>query len=308
MILVQPILAAGGGGSGLMSHVLPHALSDEPLFHIGDYEFYPTNHLIMTLVAAGLMVLVFSHVAKRARTQGAGVDAYVTKGRVAQLFEVICVFLREEVARPALGVLTDKYIKFIWTTFFFVLFCNLLGMIPLGPILRFIAGNNPHFEHWGGTATGSISVTAGLAIVSFIAIHFVGIREQGWRYFAHFNPGPAYMAPLLVPLELAGALVKPFALCVRLFANMVAGHLVLAALIGLIFMAGKASAAVGYGVVIPALGGALALSLLELFVAFLQAFIFTFLTVLFIAAGAVHEHEEHGHSDEQQTAEAGATT
>jgi len=297
---VVPSLAAG---DDLMSHVLPHHV-----VWIGGFDV--TNHVLMTLVAALLVVAVFLPVAKRVRTGGAGLDAYLTRGRIAQLFEVICVFLREEVARPALGMLTDRYIKFIWTTFFFILFCNLLGMIPLGPLLRFVAGNEPHLEHWGGTPTGNISVTGGLAAVSFFMIHFVGIREQGWRYFAHFNPGPAYMAPLLVPLELIGALVKPFALCVRLFANMVAGHLVLGALISLIFMAAGAGAVrplLGFGVVVPALAGSLALSLLELFVAFLQAFIFTFLTVLFIAAGAVHEHEHSRNGENESAALVGNT-
>ena len=282
-----PTLAAG---DDLMSHVLPHRIMHDPLLTVGEYKFYLTNHLLMTLVAAGVMLLVLPYVAARVKTKGQGVEAYMTRGRVAQLFETICQFLRDEVARPALGDLTDKYIKFIWTMFFFILFCNLLGMVPTGPILRFAGGNNPHFEHWGGTATGNLAVTGGLALVAFFMIHAIGVRENGLKYFAHFNPGPLYMAPLLVPLEIVGSLVKPFALAVRLFANMVAGHLVLAALLGLIFSFKS------YGVAAGSLFGATALSLLELFVAFLQAYIFTFLTVLFIAAGAVHEHDEsHGH-------------
>lgn len=301
---VVPFVAA----ADLMSHVMPHEIAEGPLFtlnifpkhvdipffniHHGVYDFYLTNHLLMTLVATALLLLVFPHVARRVRTHGTGIGAYVTNGRLAQFFETICVFLRQEVARPALGHLTDRYIKYIWTTFFFVLFCNLLGMIPVGPILRFLAGDNPHFEHWGGTATGNLAVTGGLALISFAMIHAVGVRESGLRYFAHFNPGPWYMAPLLVPLEIIGALVKPFALAVRLFANMVAGHLVLAALLGLIFTFKN------YGVVVGSLFGAVALSLLELFVAFLQAYIFTFLTVLFIAAGAVHEHEHDSENRE----------
>ena len=272
----------------LLGHVLPHRIRQDPLFVIGDYAFYLTNHHLMTMVAGVTMLLVFPYVASRVKTRGQGVEAHVTRGTAANFFETICVFLREDVARPALGPLTDKYINYIWTTFFFVLFCNLLGMIPVGPILRFVGGNNAHLEHWGGTATGNIAITGGLALVSFFMIHAVGIRERGIRYFAHFNPGPWYMAPLLVPLEIVGSLVKPFALAVRLFANMVAGHLVLAALLGMIFTFKN------YGVVVGSLIGSVGISLLELFVAFLQAYIFTFLTVLFIAAGAVHEHEEHG--------------
>ena len=281
---IVPILAA----DDLMSHVLPHRITHEPLFEVAGVSFYLTNHLLMTLVAAAGMLLVFPYVASKVRPGSrSGVDAYVTRGRVAQLFETVCQFIRDEVARPALGELTDKYISFIWTMFYFILFCNLLGMVPVGPILRFAGGNNAHLEHWGGTATGNLAVTGGLALVSFFMIHGIGIRENGIKYFAHFNPGPWYMAPLLVPLEIVGSLVKPFALAVRLFANMVAGHLVLGALLGLIFTFKN------YGVAIGSVAGAAALSMLELFVAFLQAYIFTFLTILFIAAGAVHEHDEH---------------
>jgi F-type H+-transporting ATPase subunit a len=283
--LLLPILAA----DDLMSHVLPHRLSREPLLTVAGYPFYLTNHVLMTLVAAALMLLVFPYVAARVRTHGPGAEGHVTRGRLAQLFETVCQFLRDEVVRPALGDLTDKYIKFIWTLFFFILFCNLLGMVPVGPILRFLAGNDPRLEHWGGTATGNLAITGGLALIAFVTIHAVGIRESGLKYFAHFNPGPWYMAPLLVPLEVIGSLVKPFALAVRLFANMVAGHLVLAALLGLIFTFKS------YGVAVGSIVGAAALSMLELFVAFLQAYIFTFLTVLFIASGAVHEHEHSGH-------------
>jgi F-type H+-transporting ATPase subunit a len=176
----------------------------------------------------------------------------------------------------------------------------MLGLVPVGPILRFAGGNDPHLEHWGGTATGNIAITAGLAAVSFVMIHGVGIKENGLKYFAHFNPGPAYMAPILVPLEVVGSLVKPFALAVRLFANMVAGHLVLAALLGLIFTFKS------YGVAAGSIFGAAALSMLELFVAFLQAYIFTFLTVLFIAAGSVHEHGSgDGHGESGHEGEAG---
>jgi F-type H+-transporting ATPase subunit a len=282
-----------GSGDDLMSHVMPHEL-----FRIGGFSV--TNHIVMTVTAAVLLCLVFIYVASRTMVKGTDIESHMTKGRLAQVFEVICQFIRNDLARPALGNLTDKYIGYIWTTFFFILFCNLLGMIPIGPAARLLSGSSAA-AHWGGTATANISITAGLALIAFFMIHFVGIREQGLRYFLHFAPLPFKPWPLipiallLVVLELIGSLVKPFALCVRLFANMVAGHLVIAAMLGLIFTAATASAAMGYGVAVAAVLGSTAISLLELFVAFLQAYIFTFLTVLFIAAGAVHEHEESGH-------------
>jgi F-type H+-transporting ATPase subunit a len=291
---VLPVLAAD---DPLLSHVLPHQLSEDPLLSVGGYDFYVTNHLLMMLLAAVLMVAIFVHLAARIKVRGSGVEAYVTRGTLANFFETLCVYIRDEVARPALRDLTDKYIKFIWTIFFFVLFCNLLGMVPIGPILRFATGNNAKFEHWGGTATGNIAVTAGLALVSFFMIHFIGIREAGFKnWFMHFLPGPPAMWPLMFVLEIAGSLVKPFALCVRLFANMVAGHLVIAAILGMIFMFKS------YGVVVGSLFGAVCMSMLELFVAFLQAYIFTFLTVLFIASIAVHD-EEHGEHHDAAEAE-----
>lgn len=278
----------------LLVHVLPH-----PVFEVAGLTV--TNHMLMGLVAAALVLVTFSYVAARVRTSGEGVEAYVTRGRVAQMFEVICIYLRENVARPNLGDLTDKYIYYIWTVFFFVLFCNLLGLVPIGPIAGLIMGD-PAASHIAGTATSNLNVTGALALISFVAIVGVGVHEQGLRYFAHFAPVPFKpwpMIPLavfLVVLEGAGLLIKVVVLAMRLFGNMLAGHLVLAAMIAMIFTFAKVSAATGYAVGVGVMIGATAISLLELFVSFLQAFIFTFLTVLFIAAGAV-QHGDHGHDE-----------
>ena len=287
-----------------LSHVLPH-----PLLHDG--PAWLSNHMLMATVAALLVVAVFSWMTGKLRPRGSDVESYIVRGRVAQIFEVLLVFLREEMARPALGKLTDKYIGFIWTVFFFILFSNLLGMIPLGEIGGLI---HPSLAHIGGTATANLAVTAVLAGIALFMIFFTGIREQGPKYFAHFSPVPLWpfmkdsspallpVAVLLILLEIVGAFVKPFALCMRLFANMLAGHMVLAALIGLIFVAAEGLGSMAYGISIPVIGGALAISLLELFVSFLQAYIFTFLTVLFIAQGAVHHHDEH-HGEEPDEAD-----
>lgn len=280
-----PVLAAEGGD--LLSHVLPSGVTE-----IAGLEI--TNHMLMALLAALLLLVVFFWVSARVRVSGATTDAYLTKGRIPQMFEVICVYLRENVARPNLGPLTDKYIGYIWTTFFFILFMNILGLVPIGPIVALITGD-AHNSHVAGTATSNLMITGAMALVSLFMIVFVGIREQGAAYFKHFNPGPVWMAPLLVPLEVMGLFIKAVVLAVRLFGNMMAGHLVIAAILSLpiIFQ----SNVVG---VIGVVAG-LCLSLLEVFVAFLQAFIFTFLTVLFIAAGAVHHgddhHDDHGHGE-----------
>ncbi|MCA9140048.1 MAG: F0F1 ATP synthase subunit A [Planctomycetales bacterium] len=320
-----------------LSHVVPHALHHDPLFTVsvggpdlnipalfiehGKYSFYITNHLMMTAVTAVAVILVFSYVASKIRVKGDGLEAYQTKGRVAQLFETLCWFIRDEVVRPNLHEKTDKYIKYIWTVFFFILFANLLGLIPLGYGMNLVAlvwaekKEAAHFMHFGGTATGNLSLNIMLAICSFVAILYIGIRETGAKtFFAHFNPvgwdGPKAMSlglglPLYA-LEWLGLLIKTAVLAMRLFGTMMAGHLVIAVIVGLVFSAAAVSQMLGYGVWITVALGCIVLMLLELFICMLQAFIFTFLTVLFIATVATHhgdhdhEHEHDPFSDESQ--------
>tara|TARA_R110002049_G_scaffold2750_2_gene21746 strand:- start:624384 stop:625400 length:1017 start_codon:yes stop_codon:yes gene_type:complete len=295
------------------SHVVPHPITDTvfsintgggdiPALNIKDgvYQFAVTNHLMMTLVSAIAVVLVFWYVSRRVRVSGEGLAAYHTRGRVAQLFETMCTFIRDEVVRPNLGPLTDKYIYYVWTIFFFILFANVLGLIPIGSIAYLFTGNT-HHTHLGGTATGNLSLNAVLALGSFIAILFIGIRETGLKTFlAHFNPigwdDPKMLLigiPLYV-LEWIGLLIKCVVLAMRLFGTMMAGHLVIAAFLALIFTAVKYSQSLGYGVEIMVILGGIVLTLLELFICFLQAFIFTFLTVLFISLVATH-HDDHDH-------------
>ncbi|QDV70554.1 ATP synthase subunit a [Rosistilla carotiformis] len=318
------LLAAGHGP---VDHVVPHTLHSEPLFswqvggpdynnrwlniQNGVYDFYITNHMVMTLVAAVLVVLVFAWVSRRVRPVGPGLTKYQTRGRGAQLFELLCTFIRDEVARPNLKGLTDKYIYYVWTIFFFILFANILGLIPFGPILRLLT-NDSGWEHWGGTATSNLGLNLVLAMASFVAIIVIGIREQGVVHFlAHFNPvGWDWKSPMIgmglmmFVLEWMGLMIKCTVLAMRLFGTMMAGHLVIAAFIALIFDAAANGAVMGYGVGLAVLFGGVVLTLLELFICALQAFIFTFLTVLFISAGAVgehdHDHEENPLSDESQ--------
>lgn len=284
------ILAATESKMDPLAHVLPH-----PVFHVGGFEV--TNHLIMTMVAAGLVLLTFAYVSARVRPTGPGVDGHLTRGRLAQLFETICVFIRENVARPNLGHLTDKYIYYLWTIFFFILFANVLGMVPFGYIVKVAAaaiGVDPGpWSHVGGTATSNLSLNVPLALTAFIAIVFIGIREAGAEFFKHFAPGPWFMWPMLIPLEVLSLFIKCTVLAMRLFGTMLAGHLVLSALIGMIFIFASLSPLLGYATGVGVVLLNLALSLLELFIAMLQAFIFTFLTTLFIAQGAVHHGDGH---------------
>jgi F-type H+-transporting ATPase subunit a len=243
---------------------------------------------IAMLAAAGLLLIALLPVLARRRRGQGGVDAMVTTG-AANGLEAICQYLRKEVAEPALHEHTDRFIKYIWSVFFFVLTVNILGLLPI-PSVSAIFGT-----HLGGTATGNIWVTATLALVTMAMMVVNGLRLGGKAYLAHFSPGPWYMSPILVPVEIIGLVAKVFALAVRLFANMIAGHILLAVLLSFIMMAGSQSAGLGFGVAVPVVLASVAINLLELFVAFLQAFIFTFLTTLFIGMSVVVHHDAPHH-------------
>ena len=154
----------------------------------------------------------------------------------------------------------------------------------------------PEAHHgFGGSATGNIWVTASLALCTMAMVVINGLRLGGMHYIAHFCPGPLWLAPLLVPVELVGLVAKIFALAVRLFANMMAGHILLAVLVSFILSAGTAMGTFGgLAVALPVVLASVAITLLEIFVAFLQAFIFTFLTTLFIGMSVVFHHDDDG--------------
>jgi F-type H+-transporting ATPase subunit a len=256
-----------------IEHILPHHL-----WNVGGFDV--TNHVLMLVLAAVLMLVIFPLVAS-------------SKHRVPRgfrnLVESVLVYLREQVARPALHEATDRFMPFLWTLFFLILFANLLGALPIDPLITAIRG---HPSHFGGTATGNLSITAGLAICAFVLIHVGGMREQGVvKYWKSFVPHvPLALYPLMLILEIIGALVKPFALAIRLFANMIAGHIVLAVLLGFASVLAEGISAGGLGVTFAAVLGATFISLLELFVAFLQAYIFTYLTTLFLGMAVHPEH------------------
>ncbi len=249
------------------------------------------NHIAM-IILAGLLISLFLPLWVRRRRGTDAVGNLVPAG-TGNAIEAICVYLREEIARPNLQEHTDRFIKYLWTIFFFILTINLLGLLPIASVAPLFG------SHLGGTATGNIWVTAALAILTFIMMVFNGVRFGGKQYFAHFCPGPLWLAPLLIPVEIIGLLAKVFALTVRLFANMVAGHVLLAVLLSFILGVGSSmGAGAGFAVAVPSVLGSVAVTLLEIFVAFLQAFIFTFLTTLFIGQSVVFHHDEHGHPGE----------
>jgi len=261
-----------------------------------------SNHIIMQIIAVLLLVLLIPRFV-RVQESGDSVRDLTPRG-LGNFFEAICAYLRDTVARPILGEHTDRFITYIWTAFFYILFVNLLGLLPLEALTRgLVKSVYPDAHHGiGGSATGNIWVTGSLAGCTLIMIVFNGFRYNGMGYVKHFFQGPTYIAPVIAFLEVVGLIAKCFALTVRLFANMVAGHVLLAVLLSFIslsYVALGVLPAMGIGILVVLSG--VAFNLLEIFVAFLQAFIFTFLTTLFIGQAVVihHEHEgEHEHVEQ----------
>jgi len=247
-----------------------------PIFTIsvGRWDVIVSNHMLV-VAAAALLLLACIPVATRPR--------HMVPAGLQNLIESICVFLREEVAKPVMREHTDHYIGFVWTVFFFVLSLNLLGMIPSEKIIALLTGKENHF---GGPATANIYVTGGLAAVTFLMTHIYGIRQQGFgRYIVNFAPSaPWWIMPLLYFLEIITAFVRPMTLAVRLFANIIAGHILMATFLGLILVFKNYYAAVA------SVSAVVAVSFLELLVAFIQAFIFTFLSTLYIGFSISPEH------------------
>ena len=229
--------------------------------------------MVLELIAAVLMMLVFISLARRIRGGGP------PKGLFWNFFEVMLVFIRDEVARPSIGKHdANRFLPFLWNMFFFILFCNLLGILP-----------------WAGSPTGSLMVTAALAVITFCAVVGTSVQKFGVAGFfkglvPHMELPKAiavFLVPMIFVIELAGLLIRHVVLAVRLLANMFAGHLVLAVI--LMFIATKIFFLAWLGITTASVVGSAALTLLELFVAFLQAYIFTFLSAIFIGM-AVHPH------------------
>jgi F-type H+-transporting ATPase subunit a len=269
---------------------------DKPILRIHGWWLF-SNNVLSLLISGGLMLLIFPRITRKYQA-----GEHVPTG-TRNLFEAVLVYIREEIARPILGDETDRFMPFLWTLFFFILFNNLLGLLPIGALTGWFM-RPMGLEPLGGTATANIWVTGALAVLAFGMWQYHGIKANGLAtYLKHFTGGaPLYMAPLMVPLEILGMLVKPFALAIRLFANMIAGHTVLAVLLMFTGMAFTAGAAIGWGISIVVVLAGAAMMCLELFVAFLQTYIFVFLTAMFIGQLVIHEHEhkegEGGHHDE----------
>ncbi len=264
-----------GGFSWECELDLRQVFGDKLVF--GKLDMTPTKHVVMMWIACALLLLVvFGALRKK---------AIVPKG-LYNFVEMLVAFVRNEIAVKNIGAAdADRFVPYLTTAFFFILFLNLFGLVP-----------------FAATATANISVTVMLALFTFVITQYAAIKSMGiGGYLAHLTGGvPKSLAPLwiiMIPVEFLGLFTKPFALTVRLFANMVAGHFVILALLGLIFALGS------QWIALASVPMALSIFLLELFVAFVQAYIFTMLSSLFIGAGLVHHghdedpgHAEHGHA------------
>ena len=277
-------------GEILMHHTADaYALDFEPLFHLSwekwpdirlaglTLNLTPTKHVIYMVFAALLVFLTMWFAGRRLEKQRA--DRTAPKG-FANAVEALVLWVRNDVAIANIGDNGARFAPYIMALFFFILYCNLMGLLP-----------------WGATPMGNYAVTGGLALLSLFIIEISGLVQLGFKgymrtIFPHVpgvgGAGAMVISVAMAPIEILGKLVKPFALCVRLFGNMTAGHFVILALFGMIFLFGHIETwrwAIGAGSAVLVLG----VMLLEIIVAFVQAYVFTLITAVLIGV-MQHEH------------------
>ncbi|HAB89816.1 MAG TPA: ATP synthase F0 subunit A [Bacteroidetes bacterium] len=236
-------------------------------------DFSITKNVFTMLLASLLLIVIFTTVAKGYRRR----EGQAPKG-IQGFFEPIILFIREQVAKPYLGNKTDAYMPFLLTLFFFIWSLNLLGLIPIFP--------------GSANVTGNIMVTAALALIILVVI-LLRANKAYWKHIL-MPDVPLLLYPIVVPIEVIGIFTKPFALMVRLFANIAAGHIIILSLVSLVFIFGNSgeslSGGITGGIVTTAFG--LFMNVMELLVAAIQAFIFTNLSAVFIGL-AIEDHHEH---------------
>ncbi len=262
---------SSGGGDWILHHVMDgNYLDFEPFgkiylphLQLFGLDISITRHVVFLWVVALLLILTFVVVSKSYK------KSLIPHG-FTNFIETIVVFVKDEIVKPTIGHGYEKFLPYLLTAFFFILYSNFLGLIP-----------------FTATVTSNIAVTATLALFTFIATQIGGIISHGFiGYFKGLIPPgmPVALLPLIVLVEIFGLFTKPFALCIRLFANMTAGHVVILSLIGLIFIMKTiffAPVSVGF---------ALFIYFLELLVALIQAYIFTMLSSLFIGMAVHQDH------------------
>ncbi len=237
------------------------------------YDLSLTRNVVQMILALALLVIIMISVARK---YAKGIGTKKAPTGLQNAIEPVITFVRDEVAKPNLGHAYMKYLPYLLTVFFFILINNIFGLVP-----------------GAANVTGNIAFTAVLGVISFIVISVNG-NSHYWGHI--FNPPvPGGIKPILVLVEVLGVFTKPFALIIRLFANMLAGHIIIICLISLIFIFGGLSAAIGWGFSPISIAFSVFIYLIEILVAFIQAFIFTNLTAVFIgqAIEGDHDHDKH---------------
>jgi F-type H+-transporting ATPase subunit a len=247
------------------------------LLKMGSFiDFSISKNVFTMLLSLLLSMFIFFKVAKMYKTRAGQAPT-----GIQNLFEVIITFIIEEVAKPMLGEKYMKHLPFILSIFFFILFNNLIGLIPFFP--------------GGANVTGNLSTTMALAVITFLLVNLNGNRDY-WKHIFWMPGVPVPMKIFLAPIEFIGVFTKPVSLMIRLFANITAGHIIILSLVGLIFVFGNAGqnmagASAGAIVAVPF---TMFLNVIELIVAFIQAFIFAILSASYIgAATEEHHHDAH---------------
>lgn len=238
-----------------------------------------TKDVVTLLLVTAIMLFVFIGVAK-AYTKRPG---QAPKG-MQSFFEPLIVFVRDDIARPSIGKKYERYMPYLLTVFFFIWIANMLGLIPIFP--------------GGANFTGNIAITMSLAAITFIITTFSANRHY-WRHIFAMPGVPIPILIILTPIEIMGMFLKPIVLMIRLFANMMAGHIIALSFFALIFIFGKGgeAAGAGYGVSVGSIAFTVFMGTLELLVCFLQAYVFAMLSAIYFGS-AIEEHhhgEEEGH-------------
>ncbi|HMI79146.1 MAG TPA: F0F1 ATP synthase subunit A [Ferruginibacter sp.] len=242
------------------------------------YDISLTRNVVQMFLALGLLVFILIRVARK---YGSGQGITTAPKGMQNTMETIVNFVNDEVAKPNLGAKSNKYLPYLLTVFLFILINNIVGLIP-------------------GTAnvTGNIAFTFVLSIISFVVIMFSSNKHY-WMHIINPPGVPGWVKVILVPVEILGIFTKPFALMIRLFANMVAGHILIICLISLIFIMGALNQYAGWGFSPFSIAFTVFIYFIEVLVAFLQAFIFTILTAVFIGQAFEGGHAEHAHEGDE---------
>jgi len=238
-------------------------------------DFSITKNTLSMFICFVLLCIIFISVARRYTKN----PNRAPKG-IQSILEVVVVFLRDDVIKPSIGKKYERYMPYLMTLFFFIFFSNLLGLIPFFP--------------GGANLTGNIAITMVMALFTFVITTF-STNKNYWVHIVNAPGVPWWLKiplPLMPIVELIGVFTKPFVLMVRLFANITAGHIITLGFIGLIFIFGNMNIGVGYGTSIVSVAFSVFMGLLELLVAFLQAYVFTLLSSLYFGMASV-EHEHH---------------